>query len=179
MRLAVFVVCPLSCWCSISINTHGACWQRCGRKMCESIAGCSSCRGFYESSQRSMVNWEHSLFPLITQISLYRCFYFSFQPSILVCRGYWNGRVCGWRAEVVWKSKRLWSGSKEVCGRWGLGAWHLSVGLQKVNYVFVGGSFCHQQCCLTILRGSRKSQFHVKDYVVTALILTVAVLLLL
>ena len=38
-------------------------------------------------------------------------------------------------------------------GSRGLG---LSVGLQKVNYVLVGGSLCHRQRCLTILRENRE-----------------------
>lgn len=46
------------------------------------------------------------------------------------------------------RSKHGEPGSEEVSGRRGLG-----VGLQKVNYVLVGGSHGHFLSCLSILGG--------------------------
>ncbi len=59
-----FVFCPLSGKCSISINTHRACWQRCGRKMWAYTAGHSSLRSFIRSF---MVNRVEYIFPLVKQ----------------------------------------------------------------------------------------------------------------
>lgn len=56
-------------------------------------------------------------------------------------------RLAGYIAELAWSGKLGRPGSEEACRR-GSG---LSMGLQKVHYVFVGGSFCHCQRCLTIL----------------------------
>lgn len=47
------------------------------------------------------------------------------------------------------------SDSEEVCGACGLRGLDLNVGLQKVNYVLLRGSFCHQQSRLTVLGGKK------------------------
>lgn len=65
------------------------------------------------------------------------------------------------------------SDSEEVCGACGLRGLDLSVGLQKVNYVLLRGSFCHQQSRLTVL-GGKKQTF--QNTAVTFLNHTVAVL---
>lgn len=53
---------------------------------------------------------------------------------------------------VVRRRKRGEPGSEEVSSGRGLG-----VGLQKVNYVLVGGSLCHLLSCLSILGGGMHS----------------------
>lgn len=165
-----FVVCPLSGWCSISINTHWACWQRCGRRMWAYMA-----RHPQKCICSSTVNRAYPLFPLVTQSCMVSsCLKFNLFPLCWWAEGLGNWRVGGQLAE----SKQVWPGSEEVCGRWGLRGSGLSMGLQKVNYVLVGASLCHRLCCLTILWKNRKkmSYFPIKEIAVGVLILTVAVL---
>lgn len=59
-------------------------------------------------------------------------------------------RVAEWNTRGEVRSKRGETGSEEVGSGGGL-----SVGLQKVNYVLVGGSLCHFFSCLSILGGKK------------------------
>lgn len=100
-------------------------------------------------------------------------------PCSLFVGGHLVLQTEGFRsARLSWRRKEGRHGSEEVCSRWGLRALGLSVCLQKVNYVLVGGSLCHRLCCLSILGKNREkmSQHHIEDIAVALLNLTVAVL---
>lgn len=147
------------------------------KQMWESIAGCSSCTGFCEGSRRSTVNWEHSRFPLIIQIS--SCFYFSFFHLLLCADGFemegfavselkWFGRVNG--SGLAQRRFVVDEGSVPGISVWAfrrstMSFWEAPSATSRAVWPFWGGK-------------QKKVKFHVKDTVVTALILTVAVLLL-
>ncbi len=127
----------------------------------------------------STVNRAYPLFPLVIQSPVWYHHVFNSTFSLFVG----GQRILETErlevGELEWfGSKQGWPGSEEVCGRRGLRGSVRSVGLQKVNYVLVGGSLSHRQCCLSVLGKNREkmSQFHIKDIAVTLLILTVAVL---
>lgn len=175
---ASFVVCPLSGWCSISINTHRACWAGMWKK--NVAVHCWT----LQSQRFTCSSTVNRAYPLFSTGHTESCMV----SPCLELNSAFSLFVGGQRileterlevGELEWfGSKQVRPGSEEVCCRRGLRGSVLSVGLQKVNYVLVGGSLCHRQCCLSILgkNTEKMSQFHIKDIAVTVLILTVAVL---
>lgn len=109
-------------------------------EMWESIAGCSSCRGLFVSLPTFTFSHTEDVLYDVT-----RCSFQLFGVQRVL-----QWKSCGWQVEG-WKNWTDWSGSEEVWSRWGLRASGLTVDLQIINYVCVRSSFCHQQCCLTIL----------------------------
>lgn len=119
---------PLSGWCSISINAHGACWQTCGRMWAPRAPRQTECSRFF--------------LPIIQMLFVHFAL-----SSFSFCFG--GKRVLKWKG---WSGLEQ-CGSKQLCARRAL-----SLGLQKVNYVLLGGSFCDRQCCLTVLGVKEKNK---------------------
>lgn len=119
------------------------------------IVGRSSLRGLYVSSQSSRVNRAYAPSYRERPVWCHHVFISAFS-TVLLSREDLGNRCWGGQAGGVWRNRQHRSGSVEVSGRRGLRGLSLSMGLQKVNYVLVGGSLCHRLGCLSILKEKQR-----------------------